>query len=128
MTSSSGALAPSTDVAERAADAVGPVLIAARDRRTGAVVFPLVPATSPLARWFDPVPLSATGTLYSFTVIHPKPGTADPFVLAYVDFPEGARVFGRLELAPAQRPAIGAKVRALVHPEKDAPYHFILAE
>ena len=43
--------------------------------------------------------LSATGSLYAYTVIHAAPpGYAQPYAVAYVDFPEGVRVFGHLAL------------------------------
>jgi uncharacterized OB-fold protein len=86
-------------------------LQACRDRDTGKGIFPRVPATSPSADQFEPITLSEIGTLYSFTIIHPNPKTGQtPFVLAYVDFPEDARVFGRLDLPEGQKPVIGTRI------------------
>ncbi|NLS04149.1 OB-fold domain-containing protein [Rhizobium sp. P32RR-XVIII] len=95
-------------------------LEASRDKSTGKGIFPRIPATSPSADRFEPITLSEVATLYSFTVIHPNPKTGlTPFVLVYADFPEDARVFGRLELPEGQRPAIGMTIRPVS--ERAAP-------
>ena len=45
-----------------------------------------------------PLPLSRTGTLYSYSVLHYGPAAFDPpYAIAYVDLPEGVRVFGHLD-------------------------------
>ena len=57
------------------------------------------------------IELGPTGTLYSFTVVHPgkfKP----PYGLAMVDFEPGVRAFGRL-LFDANPPAIESRVRVV---------------
>lgn len=56
---------------------------------------------------FERVALVPTGTLYAYTVIHSAPpGYEEPYAVAYVDFPEGVRVFGHLRLpADGSRPA-----------------------
>lgn len=83
-----------------------PVLLASRDRDTGERIFPAVPDASPLAARHDPVQVTGTGVVHSFTVIHPSPKSGQPpFALGYVDFPGPVRIFGRL-LGKA-RPAIG---------------------
>lgn len=44
-----------------------------------------------------PLSLSARGTLYSWSVVHAAPrGWTLPFVAAYVDLPEGVRVFAHM--------------------------------
>ena len=89
-------------------------LQASRDLKTGHGVFPRVPFTSPAADRYEPIELSPSGRLYSHTVIHPNPKSGlQPFVLAYVDFPEDARVFGRLILPAGERPVIGSAVRVV---------------
>jgi uncharacterized OB-fold protein len=89
-------------------------LAASRDPRTGQCVFPRIPESSPAASRYEPVELSPRATLYSFTVIHPNPKTGQaPFALAYADFPEAARVFGRLRLPDGQRPRIGMALMAV---------------
>ncbi len=89
-------------------------LKASRDLKTGHGVFPPVPFSSPAANRYEPIELSPSGTLYSHTVIHPNPKSGlQPFVLAYVDFPEDTRVFGRLILPAGERPVIGSAVRVV---------------
>jgi uncharacterized OB-fold protein len=57
------------------------------------------------------VQLSDEATLYSFTIIHPNPKSGlRPFVLAYADFPERVRVFGRLRMPEGMRPSIGMRL------------------
>ncbi|WP_424139532.1 Zn-ribbon domain-containing OB-fold protein [Roseomonas chloroacetimidivorans] len=83
-------------------------LQASRDRHSDQCVFPAVPESSPSAPRYEPVQLSERAVLYSFTVIHPNPKSGQaPFALVYADFPERARVFGRLRLPEGQRPRIG---------------------
>lgn len=83
-----------------------PTLMASRDHRTGEWVFPAVAAHSPLASRHEAVPVTGTGTVYSFTVIHPAPKSGlPPYALGYVDFPGPVRIFGRL--LGKDRPAIG---------------------
>jgi uncharacterized OB-fold protein len=44
------------------------------------------------------VPLSRYGTLYCYSVVHVnRPGFTAPYVVAYVDLPEGPRIFGHLD-------------------------------
>lgn len=101
-------------------------LRASRNRSTGLAVFPQVPESSPSAHLFEPIVLSARGTLYSYTISHPNPKSGKPpFALGYVDFPEGARVFGRLQLPEGQHPQIGTAFEA----RGDGPdYRFVPAE
>jgi uncharacterized OB-fold protein len=106
-------------------------LIGSRNRTTGRCVFPRLPEHSPAASRYEPVTLAAEAVLYSFTIIHPNPKTGErPFVLAFADFPEGARVFGRLRLADGARPLIGARLRVLVEPRAEGgpAYVFVPAE
>lgn len=50
----------------------------------------------------EPVALSATGTLYSYSVLHVGArGWPAPYILAYVDLPEKVRVFGHVDADPA---------------------------
>jgi uncharacterized OB-fold protein len=106
-------------------------LAASRSRTTGQCVFPQLPEQSPAARRFEPVTLSAHARLYSFTIIHPNPKTGrKPFALVYADFPEGARVFGRLALPENTRPVIGTRLEAVIEPSTDGEefsYSFIPA-
>jgi uncharacterized OB-fold protein len=70
--------------------------------------------------------LSATGEVYSYTIIHPGPKSGKPpFALIYADFPEKARVLGRLRLAPAQRPTIGMKVSVEIENSDDGSPRYV---
>ncbi|MCJ7593554.1 MAG: Zn-ribbon domain-containing OB-fold protein [Desulfobacterales bacterium] len=47
-------------------------------------------------KW-DRVPLSRKGKLYTYTIIgYPAPGLSAPYAVAYIDLPEGIRVFSIL--------------------------------
>jgi hypothetical protein len=59
------------------------------------------------------VPASGLGTVYSATVIRPKP-PAQPYNVALVDLDEGPRMMSRIEGMPAQEVAIGLRVKARI--------------
>lgn len=108
----------------------GSRLAASRHRSTGRYVFPRLPERSPAAPRYEPVTLSAHAELYSFTVIHPNPKTGQqPFTLVYADFPEGARVFGRLHLPEGERAVIGTRLAVEIEmsAEDEASYAFVPA-
>jgi hypothetical protein len=59
----------------------------------------------------EPVPLSGGGVLHTFTVVRQAPpGVSVPYLLGYVDLPEGCRLMARIEPRPGVEPAIGAPV------------------
>lgn len=92
-----------------------PRLIASRDTKTGALRFPVFPVESPLAAGQDVVALESTGTVYSYSVIHPNPKSgAQPFALGYVDLPGPVRIFGRIR---GGRVRIGAPCKAVADAE-----------
>ncbi len=63
------------------------------------------------------VPLSSRGTVYTYTVIRQAPpGFEVPYVLVYVDLPEGVRVLGQLAGATAESVRIGMEVELSVEP------------
>ncbi len=76
-----------------------PRLIGGRDRETGRITFPC-----PASDRFEPVPLSRSGTLWSYTIqrFRPKsppyagPEAFEPFALAYVELPGETIVEARL--------------------------------
>ncbi|HEX2795228.1 MAG TPA: OB-fold domain-containing protein [Croceicoccus sp.] len=76
-----------------------PRLIGGRNRETGRIVFPC-----PANDRFEPVPLSRTGTLWSYTIqrFRPKsppykgPEAFTPFPVAYVELPGETIVEARL--------------------------------
>jgi uncharacterized OB-fold protein len=90
-------------------------LVASRRRSSGALVFPRVAEDSPAAPDFEPVELSTSATLYSYTTIHPNPKTGEPqFTLAYADFAEGVRVLGRLQFPSEMALKIGMPLKVVV--------------
>ena len=96
-----------------------PKLLASRDARTGALRFPPYAAGSVLSADPQPAPLPATGTLYSYTVIHPNPRSGEaPFALGYVDLQGPARIFGRIR---GDHVEVGARCEAV----PDAQYGYV---
>jgi uncharacterized OB-fold protein len=82
----------------------GPRLIASECRACGHRLFPTA-AVCPNCMSEDMVrlPLSREGKVYSFTVLRQSPpGFENPSVIAYVDMPEGVRIFTHLDMAPEQ--------------------------
>jgi len=106
-------------------------LVGSRDLKTGKCIFPRIPGASPSASRYAAIELSQCGNVYSFTVIHPNPKTGEkPFTLAYVDFPERARAFGRLHLPDGETARIGMAVDVCVQSTVQAGtiYHFVPAK
>ncbi|MCS7173603.1 MAG: Zn-ribbon domain-containing OB-fold protein [Armatimonadetes bacterium] len=59
-------------------------------------------------------PLSGRGVVYTYTVVHQStPEFRTPYVLVYVDFPEGVRVLGQLVRCPAESVRIGMPVEVV---------------
>ncbi len=73
--------------------------VGGRDRETGRITFPC-----PASDRFEPVPLSRSGTLWSYTIqrFRPKsppyagPETFEPFALGYVELPGETIIEARL--------------------------------
>jgi uncharacterized OB-fold protein len=60
----------------------------------------------------ETVPLSNVGSLYSFTFVHIAPANWKvPYGIAYVDLPEGVRVFGKLADADSTHWKLDQQVR-----------------
>lgn len=104
----------------------GVFLIASRVDQRQTLHFPPLPATSPLAARSELVELRGTPTVYSFTIVHSSPKLQRaPQALGQVDFPEGVRVFGRLEMPDGRRPVIGERLRTVLQQtESGAIYAF----
>lgn len=95
-------------------------LITAFDRRSEHHHFPPPPATLSKLLNLEERHLSSHGILYSYTVMHPhKTSTRPPFTLAYVDFPEGVRLMGRLEVPEGKRPVIGGRLETILETNGD---------
>lgn len=91
------------------------VLLATRIGQRKTLHFPPLPATSPLAAGSALVELTGTPVLYSYTIVHSSPkANKAPQPLGQVDFPEGVRVFGRIELPEGQRPVIGQRLHTVL--------------
>lgn len=58
-------------------------------------------------------PVSGRGRVHTFSVVHRGflPGFAPPYVVAWIDLPEGARVFGDVVGCPPEEVRIGMPVR-----------------
>lgn len=64
-----------------------------------------------------PLPLAETGTLYAFSTVHVAPAIWEtPYVIGYVDLPEGVRVFGKVDGSVPLKPDMTVRV----HLEEDA--------
>ena len=106
-------------------------LVGSKDMKTGKCIFPRTPETSPSAPRYAAIDLSRRGEVCSFTMIHPNPKTGEkPFTLAYVDFPQGARAFGRLQLPAGETATVGMTAEVCVESTADAGtfYYFIPAK
>ncbi len=103
-------------------------LTASRHRTSGKAVFPRIPEKLPAAAQYDDITLSMSAILYSYTIIHPNPKSGlTPFILVYADFPEDARLLGRLEMRPNMTPAIGMKLAVITkhNASNGMSYYFI---
>lgn len=100
-------------------------LVGSKDLKTGKCIFPRIPESSPSASRYAAIDLSRRGVVYSFTVIHPNPKKGEkPFALAYVDFPEGARAFGRLDLPEGETAKVGMVVEVCIQSSAAAGVHY----
>jgi uncharacterized protein len=89
-----------------------PGLTASLDIASGDCVFPPVPETSPGIDRYETIDLSFTGELYAFTTLHARPDSGiEPVTVGYVDFPQKARIFGKVILLEGQHPRIGMALR-----------------
>jgi uncharacterized OB-fold protein len=84
----------------------GPALVGSRCPACGEVSFPLRPVCPACKReGTERIHLSRTGRLYSFTVCFTAPqGWLAPYYQAYVELPEGVRVFSLIadEIRPVE--------------------------
>ncbi len=111
-------------------DGAGGTLVAQRCRQCTTVLFP---AGSICAKCgsneLDQIELSSTGRVWSWTMVHRAPaGMKAPYFVAWVDFPEGPRLFGQVSGEPGSLHS-GMKVRlAFGTPPSGKPddaYYFI---
>jgi uncharacterized OB-fold protein len=100
------------------------VLLACRRTHHEGLHFPPFPPTSPLFKDSQIVELESTPTLYSFTVVHASPkANKAPQPLGLADFPEGLRVFARLDYPQGRRPVIGEPLRLSISETEAGPIY-----
>jgi uncharacterized OB-fold protein len=79
-------------------------LLAGRCRDCAEVTFPYSPRCVACGAPAEPIMLSAEGTVFeSTTVYSPAPGFTAPYVVGYVDLPEGVRLFCPLRTSEVRR-------------------------
>jgi len=95
-----------------------PLLVGSRCQRCGAFFFPRRQVCARcLSAEMEVVPLSGTGTLYTYTVVHQStPEFPTPYILAYVDLPEGVRLLAPLVGVAADQVRVGMRLRLQVEP------------
>lgn len=101
------------------ADARGaPQLVGTRCRRCGAHFFPRRTVCARcLSQDTEVVALSAVGTLYTYTVVHQStPEFPTPYILVYVDLPEGVRLLAPLVGVEMDQVRTGLPLRLRVEP------------
>jgi uncharacterized OB-fold protein len=108
-------------------DGKGPRLLACKCRACGTVVFPKMPVCPSCGGngKMDDVEIGQRGRLYSFTIAHVAPaGFKAPFLQAFVDLPEGPRIFTLIGAqCPVELGALenGMEMRLVVEPLADTP-------
>jgi uncharacterized OB-fold protein len=76
-------------------------------------IFPAAPVC-PIcnAERLKPLVLGSSGKLYAYSTVHVAPATWEtPYVIGYVDLPEGVRVFGKVDGADGLQPDMTVQVR-----------------
>jgi benzoylsuccinyl-CoA thiolase BbsA subunit len=123
---------PSTgSAAGSAGGEAAPCLIGARCRDCAKLWFPSGPVCpSCRSQAIEPAPLSREGRLYAWSRLHVAArGWAAPYVIGYVDLPEGVRVFAHIAADPAAlRPDMPVAFRTatpVVNSEGQEVIHFV---
>lgn len=97
-----------------------------RSRASGGHLFyprVLEPATGNTdLEWVD---ASGLGTIYSVTIIRPKP-PAEPYNVALVELDEGPRMMTRIDGIPVDQIRIGTRVKVQITSDEDQ--HFVVFE
>lgn len=93
-------------------------LLGSRCRTCGAHFFPIREACSGcLGTDLDKVRFSTTGTLYTFSVVRQStPAFEVPYVLGYVDLPEGVRIMSQISGCDPEEVTIGMGLELAVEP------------
>ncbi|MDQ7849728.1 MAG: Zn-ribbon domain-containing OB-fold protein [Armatimonadota bacterium] len=95
-----------------------PQLVGSRCRQCGARFFPRRGVCARcLSAEVEVVPLGRVGTLHTYTVVYQStPEFPTPYILAYVDLPEGVRLLAPLAGVPVDQVRIGMPLRLQVEP------------
>lgn len=93
-------------------------LLGSRCPACGACFFPPVEVCARcLNGELEQAPLGTRGTLYTFTVVHQStPAFPAPYVLGYVDLPEGVRVLGQIAGVEPDDVRVGMELALSVEP------------
>ena len=68
-----------------------------------------------------PLPLGSSGTLYACSTVHVAPAVWQvPYVIGYVDLPEGVRVFGKIAGTDGVAAGLAPDITVRVHVEEAA--------
>jgi len=84
----------------------------ARCPACGTRIFPAAPVCPHCnAEALEALELGATGILYAYSTVHVAPAAWEtPYVIGYVDLPEGVRVFGKVDGSRALAPDMAVHV------------------
>ncbi|MGE8065255.1 Zn-ribbon domain-containing OB-fold protein [Pseudomonas sp. NPDC089569] len=100
------------------------VLLACRRSGHEGLHFPPLPATSPLFKDCVEVEIRSTPVLYSYTIVHSSPKLDKaPQPLGLADFPEGLRVFARLDYPLDRRPRMGEPLELCIVQSETGPIY-----
>lgn len=76
----------------------------------GEVAFPYAPRCVACSAATEPIVLGAVATVFESTTVHsPAPGLTAPYVVGYVDLPEGVRLFCPLHVPAGREPVPGER-------------------
>jgi uncharacterized OB-fold protein len=100
---------------------IPPKLLGSKNLSSNEIIFPPLPADSPIAQLYVLEELEPVGVLYTFTIIHPSAKSGlPPFSLGFINLQSSqARIFGRL--VQEGRPNIGDLYRI----EHDAEFGYV---
>lgn len=100
---------------------IPPKLLGSKNLSSNEIIFPPLPADSPIAELYVLEELEPVGVLYTFTIIHPSSKSGlSPFSLGFINLQSSkARIFGRL--MQDGRPNIGDLYRI----DQDAEFGYV---
>jgi uncharacterized OB-fold protein len=98
-----------------------PYLFGSRCKACGEISFPPRKVCSKcFSEELEAIPLSSRGKLYTYTIIgYPPPGLPAPYMIGYVDLPEGVRVFSIITDWDQKNLKVGTDVELTIGKFKD---------